>query len=174
MRRAAARGRAPRTRWQPRRASARAAPAGSRRGGTAGTRGTTPARVPGSTTCRRRGTSARADGTCLRGPIAPPSSRGRGSTRGGAPLPAAPRPSPRCRCPGNRVCRWRTTDRRRPPVGARRRPAAGATVPSAHLAQLALQVVDLVTQAGGVLEAQVGGRLVHLLLQRADEPAQLV
>src|SRR5437588_5714927 len=42
------------------------------------------------------------------------------------------------------------------------------------LAQLALQVVDLVAQAGGVLEAQVGGRLVHLLLQGLDEPAELL
>src|SRR5437588_5553833 len=42
------------------------------------------------------------------------------------------------------------------------------------LAQLALQVADLVAQAGGVLEAQLGGRLVHLLLQGLDEPAELV
>src|SRR3954471_20279622 len=40
--------------------------------------------------------------------------------------------------------------------------------------EFALQVVDLVAQAGGVLEAQVGGRLVHLLLQGLDEPAELV
>src|SRR5947209_17550331 len=40
--------------------------------------------------------------------------------------------------------------------------------------ELALQVVDLVAQAGGVLEAQVGGRLVHLLLQGLDEPAELL
>src|SRR5690348_5924124 len=42
------------------------------------------------------------------------------------------------------------------------------------LAQFALQVVDLVPQAGGVLEAQLGGGLVHLLLQGLDEPAELV
>src|SRR5919106_2641543 len=41
-------------------------------------------------------------------------------------------------------------------------------------AQFALQVVDLVAEAGGVLEAQVGGGLVHLLLQGLDEPAELV
>ncbi len=34
-----------------------------------------------------------------------------------------------------------------------------------HPAQLALEVADLVTQAGGVLEAQVGGGLVHLVGQ---------
>src|SRR5207249_1246005 len=40
--------------------------------------------------------------------------------------------------------------------------------------EFALQVVDLVAQSGGVLEAQVGGGLVHLLLQRLDEPAELL
>src|SRR2546430_2511413 len=39
--------------------------------------------------------------------------------------------------------------------------------------ELALQVADLVAQAGGVLEAQLGGGLVHLLFQRLDEPAEL-
>src|SRR5919206_2560183 len=40
--------------------------------------------------------------------------------------------------------------------------------------ELALQVADLVAQAGGVFEAQLGGRLVDLLFQRLDEPAELV
>src|SRR3982751_5737767 len=41
-------------------------------------------------------------------------------------------------------------------------------------AEFALQVADLVAQAGGVLESEVGGGLVHLLLQGLDEPAELV
>src|SRR5437588_9014719 len=50
--------------------------------------------------------------------------------------------------------------------------AAGSR--SAHFLELALQVVDLVAQAGRVLEAQIGGRLVHLLLEGADEAGELV
>ena len=46
-------------------------------------------------------------------------------------------------------------------------PAGATRCRSADLLQLAPQVLDLVAQAGGVLEAQVGGRLVHLLLERA-------
>src|SRR5882672_1855780 len=42
------------------------------------------------------------------------------------------------------------------------------------LAEFALQVVDLVPEAGGVLEAELGGGLMHLLLQGLDEPPQLV
>src|SRR5882724_11417472 len=41
-------------------------------------------------------------------------------------------------------------------------------------AQLPLEVLDLVAQAGGVLEAEVGRGLVHLLLEGADEADQLV
>src|SRR5690606_39806949 len=37
------------------------------------------------------------------------------------------------------------------------------------LAQLAAQLVDLVAQPGRVLEAQLGRRLVHLLLEGLDE-----
>ncbi len=44
---------------------------------------------------------------------------------------------------------------------------------SAGVAHLATEVVDLVAQACGVLEAQLGGRLVHLRLQGLDEPAEL-
>src|SRR5256714_13632730 len=42
------------------------------------------------------------------------------------------------------------------------------------LAEFTLQVVDLVAKAGGVLEAQLRRRLVHLLLQGLDEPPELV
>ena len=57
----------------------------------------------------------------------------------------------------------------RPPHGTS---ASGAL---AHqLLQLAREVADLVAEPGGVLEAEVGGRLPHLLLEGADEPGQLV
>src|SRR5919199_2201075 len=39
-----------------------------------------------------------------------------------------------------------------------------------HHPQLAAQVGDLVAQPGGVLEAQVLGGLVHLLLEVGDQP----
>src|ERR1700738_4393202 len=42
------------------------------------------------------------------------------------------------------------------------------------LFELAFQVVDLVPQAGGVLEAEFGGGFVHFLFEGSDEPAQLV
>src|SRR5690349_17752940 len=45
---------------------------------------------------------------------------------------------------------------------------------SAHRTQLTLQLLHLVAQAGGVLEAQVGGGLVHLLLEGEDEPLEVV
>src|SRR5919108_3955652 len=41
-------------------------------------------------------------------------------------------------------------------------------------AHFALEVADLVAEAGGVLETQLGGGLVHLLLQSLDEPAELL
>ena len=44
---------------------------------------------------------------------------------------------------------------------------------SAGVAQLAPQLVDLVAQPRGVLEAEIGGRLVHLLLERLDQAAEL-
>jgi hypothetical protein len=34
--------------------------------------------------------------------------------------------------------------------------------------------VDLVAQAGGILEPEVGGRVLHLLLQGADQPLELL
>src|ERR1700692_4408012 len=43
-----------------------------------------------------------------------------------------------------------------------------------HLLELALEVVDLVPQLGRVLEAELGGRLVHLLLEGPDEPGEFV
>src|SRR6266536_2592763 len=43
-----------------------------------------------------------------------------------------------------------------------------------HGPQLAAQVGDLVAEPGRVLEAQVLGGLVHLLLERGDEPHQVV
>src|SRR5581483_3100149 len=52
--------------------------------------------------------------------------------------------------------------------------ASGAsTARLASVAQLAPQFVDLVAQAGGVLEAQLGSSVVHLVLQRLDETPQL-
>ncbi len=45
---------------------------------------------------------------------------------------------------------------------------------SADHAQLPLEVLDLVAQPRRVLEAEVGGRLVHLLLEGADEAPQLL
>jgi hypothetical protein len=47
------------------------------------------------------------------------------------------------------------------------------SVMSASVAQLAPQLVDLVAESSGVLEAQVGGGFVHLFLQRLDEPPEL-
>src|SRR6267378_1727015 len=44
---------------------------------------------------------------------------------------------------------------------------------SASVAQLAAQLVDLVTEPGGVLETQISGRLVHLFFERLDEPSEL-
>ena len=52
------------------------------------------------------------------------------------------------------------------------RPGTGRA--SDDLLELPLQVVDLVAQPGRVLEAQVGGGLVHLLLERLDQARQLV
>src|SRR4029450_13644353 len=43
-----------------------------------------------------------------------------------------------------------------------------------ELAQLSLQIVDLVAQTGGGLEPGVGGRVLHLLLEAPDEASQLV
>src|SRR5207249_3814366 len=40
---------------------------------------------------------------------------------------------------------------------------------SDELFELALQVVDLVAQTGGVLEAEVDSGIVHLLLERLNE-----
>src|SRR5437763_610042 len=42
------------------------------------------------------------------------------------------------------------------------------------LAELLLEVPDLVPEAGGVLEPELRGGLTHLLLQRPDQPRQLV
>src|SRR5258708_6417118 len=53
----------------------------------------------------------------------------------------------------------------------RERVSSGAM--SASVAQLAAQLVDLIAQPGGVLEPQVRGRLVHLLFERLDQPAEL-
>ena len=39
---------------------------------------------------------------------------------------------------------------------------------------LAAQLVDLVAEAGGVLELQLGRGLVHLLFERQDEAAELL
>src|SRR6266851_3685136 len=50
----------------------------------------------------------------------------------------------------------------------------GKAGPSPNRLQLALEVVDLVAEPGGVLEAEVDGRLVHLLLEGLDEPGQLL
>jgi hypothetical protein len=44
----------------------------------------------------------------------------------------------------------------------------------ADLAELLLEVPDLVPEAGGVLEPELRGGLTHLLLQRPDQPGQLV
>src|SRR5207244_11609712 len=45
---------------------------------------------------------------------------------------------------------------------------------SADLAELLLEVPDLVPEAGGVLEPELRGGVTHLLLQRQDQPGQLV
>src|ERR1700730_16594488 len=45
---------------------------------------------------------------------------------------------------------------------------------SADGAELPAQLGDLVAEPGGFLEAEVLGRLVHLLLEGLDEPAELV
>src|SRR5262249_36801801 len=45
---------------------------------------------------------------------------------------------------------------------------------SAHLAQLPFELGDLVAQAGGLLEAEVLRRVVHLVLQGLDELADVV
>src|SRR5260370_29334147 len=40
--------------------------------------------------------------------------------------------------------------------------------------ELAAELGDLVAEAGGLLEAELLGRLVHLFLEALDEPAELV
>src|SRR5215211_7468041 len=45
---------------------------------------------------------------------------------------------------------------------------------SAHRAQLPLELRDLAAQAGCLLEPQILRRLVHLLLERLDEPPEVV
>ena len=42
------------------------------------------------------------------------------------------------------------------------------------VAQLAAEVVDLVAQLRGVLELELGRRLVHLFLERLDEAGQFL
>src|SRR4051794_3403266 len=56
----------------------------------------------------------------------------------------------------------------------RLRRSGDSRVMSASVAQLAPQFVDLVSEAGGVLEPEVGRGLVHLFFEGLDEPAQLV
>ena len=55
------------------------------------------------------------------------------------------------------------------------RPSAGAATPRSHdLAQLPLEVGDLVAQPRRLLEAQVLRGVVHLVLQRLDQPPEVV
>src|SRR5215210_7291265 len=74
-------------------------------------------------------------------------------------------PRPRVPAPGGRPRRRRTV------VTALAREVSLSG--SGGVPQLPLEVLDLVPQPGGVLEAQLGGGLVHLLLQGLDEPGQL-
>ena len=53
-------------------------------------------------------------------------------------------------------------------------PGAGLLPGIGHLSELALEVVHLVTQTGGVLETEFGGGLVHFLFEALDQPAQIV
>ena len=55
-------------------------------------------------------------------------------------------------------------------IGLNRR----ARVASLGVAEFAAQVVDLVAEFGGVLELQLGRRLVHLFFQRLDQAGQLL
>src|SRR5581483_8095700 len=89
-----------------------------------------------------------------------------GCCRPATALPAWPGSGPR---PGDRAGGTTSSSPSRHPTAI-----YGIWHRSARLPELPLEVGDLVPQAGGVLEAQVGGRLVHLLLQRLDQPAELV
>src|SRR5205823_5095940 len=81
----------------------------------------------------------------------------------------------------NRLSRRRLPSQRpdrpvRAKIEGTARPALGARRPAAavELAHLLLQVADLVAQSGRVLEPKVGGGLLHLLFERADQPGELV
>src|SRR5829696_8101871 len=66
---------------------------------------------------------------------------------------------------------------RRPARASETRRASAASEAidaSACVPQFAAQLGELVAQPGGVLEAQVGGRLVHLLLESLDQPGELL
>src|SRR4051794_24004341 len=57
------------------------------------------------------------------------------------------------------------------------RPPRGCRTPvrrSRDLAQLAFELVDLVTQAGGFFEAKVARRVLHLVGQALDQAPELV
>src|SRR5689334_314292 len=54
------------------------------------------------------------------------------------------------------------------------RPRGGSDEPLADLAQLPLQLVDLVAEAGGLLEPQVASRVLHLVGEVLDQPRELV
>src|SRR5918994_5403202 len=58
-------------------------------------------------------------------------------------------------------------------LGAQNRPARSSE-PLTGVTELAAEVGDLVAEAGRVLEAKVGGGLVHLLLEGLDEPGELL
>src|SRR4029450_13244720 len=82
----------------------------------------------------------------------------------------APAPSPASTTTATKA----TISQRRTTTSTHRR--TGGSLAHARLGhgpELAAQVADLVADAGGVLEAEVLGRLVHLLLQGGDEALQV-
>ena len=75
---------------------------------------------------------------------------------------------PADRCPLGRACRidGRTRDgQHQCPIGT----PAGIWRELAHLPQLALEILDLVAEASGVLEAEIDGRVAHLAFEGADQ-----
>src|SRR5436190_601679 len=111
-----------------------------------------------------------------------PANQPTGSPRAGRAHRAWP-PWHRCRYRGSHPCSSRTTARtgsrsaparrERAGTGDRERAAAAARR-STHVSQLALEILDLVTQTSGVLEAQLRAGVVHLLLEGEDQPPDLV
>src|SRR5690606_20743667 len=135
---------------------------------------------------RRPGTAAAATaGPSPRRPATPPGRRepARSScsptspTRPATPSTGASATAPwkTARCSPSPPPRLDASASRRPPPTARAAGRGGLLDAGLlHVAEFALELLDLVAEAGGELELEVGGGLVHLLGHLLDEALQLL